>query len=545
MSVTILASRYNNLRNQVNLILGDSSVSSPTFGYGQPFSTNSVIGSRSVANVINADKVSAQDYEDLYIDLIRTRSHQVGSSVTINEFVIGDYETNTATADKIEEAYILGLESLATNIITNKFIVHPDNLTITNNPSASSTRSFATSGTWNGVLTHIFTMTFPSLANRRHFFNAGGQIRLGASVDYTGSDQKTVDWQLILNAMGTISFKAEETINNAGIGTGSSIGNYDLTSTYQLIYSRTGGAVYANNRYNIYAAESATVNDTSAIIFKVEFDDGVPNNATFGIDEPVRGSFNSTVSVARPNSQVIINGTTHPAVVIPRDPVGSNIRLLSSATPLPTYTVTPAASSVNEGSSLTFNVSGANIANGTYYWTIDTNAGDFATASGTFTITNNVGSFSVTPFADSTTEGSELFTAVIRSTSITGTILATSTSISIIDTSLTPPPSPTYTLTPAATSVNEGSSLTITVGGTNIINNTYYWTINTNAGDFAVASGSVVVTSNVGSFSVTPTADAITEGAETFTVALRSTSITGTILVTSALITINDTSRTP
>jgi hypothetical protein len=45
---------------------------------------------------------------------------------------------------------------------------------------------------------------------------------------------------------------------------------------------------------------------------------------------------------------------------------------------------------------------------------------------------------------------------------------------------------------------------------------------------------------------VTPTADTTTEGAETFTVALRSGSITGTILATStAVVTINDTSLTP
>jgi hypothetical protein len=95
MPVTVLASRYNTLRNQVNLILGTSLSASPLYGYGQGITTNSVVGTRSVSNVVDADKVSAQDYEDLYIDLIRTRSHQVGASVAIDDFVIGDYDTNT------------------------------------------------------------------------------------------------------------------------------------------------------------------------------------------------------------------------------------------------------------------------------------------------------------------------------------------------------------------------------------------------------------------------------------------------------------------
>lgn len=327
MPTTILASRYNTLRNQVNLVLGDSAAASPTYGYGQPFSTNSVVGTRSVSVPSDADKVTAQDYEDLYIDLIRTRSHQAGSVIAIDEFVIGDYETNTATADKIEESYILGLESLATNIINDRFSVAATNLDLALDSSASSSRSPTT--TWTTEISHIFTMTFASEIDRRHFFNAGGEIRLSASVDYTGSQAKTVDWQSILNVMGSTSFKAESTVNNAGVGTGSSIGNYDLTSSYQLIYSRTGGAVYANNRYKIYAAESSTGDATSAIKFKVVFEDGVPNNPTSGIDEVVFGTFNSTVQTATPNSQVVINGTTHDAVVITSIPTGTLIRALS------------------------------------------------------------------------------------------------------------------------------------------------------------------------------------------------------------------------
>ena len=324
----ILASRYNNLRNSVNLVLGTSVAGTPSYGYGQAFSTNSVVGTRSVADPVTADKVSAQDYEDLYIDLIRVRSHQVGVAVAIDEFVIGDYETNTINTDIIEEAYILGLESLATNISTDRQLIDPANLSIVSVPSASSTR-LSTAGTWSTLISHIFTITFVNATERRHFFNAGGEIRLSASVDYTGSQAKTVDWRSILNAMGTISFKAENTISNAGVGTGSSIGNYNLTSTYQLIYSRTGGAVYARNRYNIYAANSATSDATSAIIFKVEFEDGRPNNLATGIDEVVLGSFNSTVQTAAPDSQVTINGTVHDAVVIDTLPVGTVVRPLS------------------------------------------------------------------------------------------------------------------------------------------------------------------------------------------------------------------------
>jgi hypothetical protein len=104
---------------------------------------------------------------------------------------------------------------------------------------------------------------------------------------------------------------------------------------------------------------------------------------------------------------------------------------------------------------------------------------------------------------------------------------------------------PTYTLTPAANNVNEGSSLTLTVGGTNIPAGTYYWTIDNGSEDFTTTSGTVYVDSTSGSFTVTPTADATTEGSQTFIVALREGSTSGTILASSGSVTINDTSLAP
>ena len=103
-----------------------------------------------------------------------------------------------------------------------------------------------------------------------------------------------------------------------------------------------------------------------------------------------------------------------------------------------TYTITPAASSVNEGSALTFNVGGTNIINGTYYWSINnttTAAGDFSASTGSFTITNNAGSFTVTAVADATTEGAQTFTVSLRTGSVSGTIVATSSTVTINDTS--------------------------------------------------------------------------------------------------------------
>jgi hypothetical protein len=95
--------------------------------------------------------------------------------------------------------------------------------------------------------------------------------------------------------------------------------------------------------------------------------------------------------------------------------------------------VEASATSVNEGSSLTFNVSGSDIVSGTYYWQINhitTASADFSASSGSFTITDNVGSFSVTATADVTTEGAQTFTASVLA-SPTGPVVATSGTITI------------------------------------------------------------------------------------------------------------------
>lgn len=214
------------------------------------------------------------------------------------------------------------------------------------------------------------------------------------------------------------------------------------------------------------------------------------------------------------------------------------------AVPLFSIAVEAAATSVDEGSSLTFNISGTDIVSGTYYWQINhitTASADFTASSGSFTITDNAGSFAITTVADLTTEGNQTFTVSVLGTA-TGPTLATSSTITVNDTSLY-----NYTVTPAASSVNEGASLTVNVT-TVPADGTFYWTINhitTVDADFSAVNGTVVTSSGAGSFTVTAADDMVTEGAQTFTISMREGSITGTVLATSTTVTVNDTSLTP
>jgi len=223
----------------------------------------------------------------------------------------------------------------------------------------------------------------------------------------------------------------------------------------------------------------------------------------------------------------------------------------------PAYSVSPNTLSVTEGSSVTFNVTATNVSNGTIlYWSTYTNYGsitgsDFndGVTSGSFTISANSGSITRTLSNDLTTEGSESFGLYIRTGSTSGTIVATSSGVTINDTSLPP----TYSVSPSTSSVNEGSSVTFTVSTTNVSNGTtLYWSTSTvsgtvNASDFndSATSGSFTISSNSGTITRTLSNDLTVEGSESFQLQIRTGSTSGTIVATSSAVTISDTSTTP
>ena len=105
------------------------------------------------------------------------------------------------------------------------------------------------------------------------------------------------------------------------------------------------------------------------------------------------------------------------------------------------YAVTPAASSYNEGTTAVFNIATTGVTNGTFlYWTVagtGITTADFTggSLSGSVTITSNAGVINLGIANDATTEGAESFILSLRTTSISGTVVATASSVTINDTS--------------------------------------------------------------------------------------------------------------
>ena len=311
----IYASNYNDLQSRINNILGNGSGQT---GYGQTLASSQVTA--------NTDLVTAAQMEDMRDDLNRAYQHQFNTAVPLNEIFTG----NIIGADNSNPTTTVGTGSSGLTDTTKGFNDYLAVMTtleaapftrdvnqMTPESATSSTRTTA----WNGSVTHEFTVTFTDYDHRRHFFNAGGEVWFTASLTggtSTTSGTKDYDWSQMISNMKTVVFNHSST-NSTGTGVGTAIGNYDLTTSYQTIFTKAGSAaVYAENQYRVrarheYATPAEGVTDPTnyrVIRFLIEFRDldtgdqrpPSPPDAGFigpAEDEDVTGTLTSTVRQLR------------------------------------------------------------------------------------------------------------------------------------------------------------------------------------------------------------------------------------------------------
>jgi hypothetical protein len=213
------------------------------------------------------------------------------------------------------------------------------------------------------------------------------------------------------------------------------------------------------------------------------------------------------------------------------------------------YRVFAASANVDEGNSINFAVSAINFGSGKLYYTIlgpNVTDTDFAdnTLSGEINIISDGGNLTKQIAADMLTEGPETFVFQVRTGSINGPIVATSSPVTINDTSTTPPP--TYSIAVDVSQIAEGDTATFTITTTRVGNDTLYWTNSgtTSAADFDSGNnnGAILITNDSATKAFTLTMDHLTEGTETLVFELRTGSITGPIVATASVVVVADTS---
>ena len=113
---------------------------------------------------------------------------------------------------------------------------------------------------------------------RRHFFNAGGEVRFDSvlsSID--ASHSQSADWKTMLSDISVVKLRHSITEASTGVGT-EGVGFSSLTPTYQVIYTKGGTGDYSGNQLNIHAKLSGTAD----IDIKIAFDDKHVSNITAG-----------------------------------------------------------------------------------------------------------------------------------------------------------------------------------------------------------------------------------------------------------------------
>ena len=238
------------------------------------------------------------------------------------------------------------------------------------------------------------------------------------------------------------------------------------------------------------------------------------------------------------------------------DIVATSNTITITDTSTTTYSVTPSSANVDEGNSINFVVNTNGIANSTtlYYTLTNLDAQDLSSGSltGSFTTsgatgTYNTGGSATVSFGisnDYHTEGADSFAFQLRTGSTSGTVVATSSNVTINDTS-----TGTYSVTPTTTSMTDsGGSTTFNIDtNPNRNNATLYYTLEAvqgtiNNSDFSsgTVTGSFTTNSSGnGSVSFTTQNDGVS-GEQIFTFNVRLGSITGRIVATSSNVTITE-----
>jgi hypothetical protein len=438
----------------------------------------------------------------------------------------------------ITEAIRAQYANFATILIQNKFQVANSQIETTNLVNAERTT------VWNNTVTHTAVITgstvgTTSAENLRHFFNAGGKLSFSASRT-SGTDRiKNNAWTAFLSSIGTITLNHDTTVSDGSVGAGSNIGFFDITTTDQRIFTATDPTVFLENSYEIYVKFNE---ERSSLIFTINFSDIAVEQP---IDNSVSGTLTSTVVQHRPfGSNVSVPTLT--AIHSGLDTTGQ-VTL--------EYYITTTATEVNEDeSAVNFNVL-SNVDNGVQlFWTTigSVSPEDFtdSVSSGAIIIDNNIATITRRVKADKILEGTEPFAIQLRTNSITGPVVATSTYITVQDTSM-------YDFSVDKTVIAEPfisddpglKTLNYSISSSAAANNrtlyiTFAGTILNSDIEGGIGTRTVTLVNSAATGTVSVAADSIFDPDKYFVLELRNFSASGPIVAITPVITVSDRTAT-
>ena len=255
---TILDDEYNAFVNN----------SSDPFGFNHFAGTGSTIyglGESAIATVSAGDTVAASSWNSLFTGLDNIANH-TNTSITSSSVSAGD-------TIAIRSALISDLANLAAAVAAGS-----TNATALTTSSSLQTITTASEG-WDSTATHEHSITWATADRMRHFFNAGGKVRIVTSTTQASTSPKDQAYIDLGTALGNIDIGAHATTRSGSGETqttsGLANGFHDLGTSYtSLIKLTTDNANYTDNNIELFAKLNAAVGSAVTLVIKMVATDG-------------------------------------------------------------------------------------------------------------------------------------------------------------------------------------------------------------------------------------------------------------------------------
>lgn len=250
--VKIFASDLNTIRTKVVDVLGSGLAS---FGYGQTVYSSAV----TAGQVIREDQ-----WDAVRFDILNSYVHQTGAIPSATDVSIGDTIDDNASGAYQNYNYFADL------LRNNRFDIGAGQFVIKQQGDPDAARLAGTtvnsSTTWNTSASAELNVTFNNATEARHFFNAGGAIRIITTLT-GGTSQQANAWTNLLDSVNPVDFKGEII---------AATGFYTLTDSYQTYFSRAASTPYSANLYQLKAKSDVANNSTGTatqVDIKIELND--------------------------------------------------------------------------------------------------------------------------------------------------------------------------------------------------------------------------------------------------------------------------------
>ena len=239
--------------------------SSSPFGYNHFAGTGSGaygLGQTHIATVSGGnDTITASQWNTLMTGMDNIANHTNDTLTTRTQVTAGD-------TISIKAAVAADLATLAAS-------VEGGSVNATAIDSGTAAGSSTNSGTWNSSSTIERSVTFGSADTMRHFFNAGGKIRIDPScvTGIDGSKDDVFD-ALTTTATGNLDI-GSKTSTRSGSGetlttNGLALGFHDLTTSYQTILKLTSdNSGYTSNTVEYFAKLNDSVGSATVLTVKM------------------------------------------------------------------------------------------------------------------------------------------------------------------------------------------------------------------------------------------------------------------------------------